>query len=167
MQSLPRHEPVGLLIGAAVRRIKQAVTARVQPFGLASRQFWVLVAVLETDGPSLRELAARLRIDEPTASRVVAALTRRRLVRVEADPGDRRLTRLRATPSAQALRRGLFAAAAEIRGAVVAGFRPAEEEALREGLRRVVANVERFRASAGGAPVRSEKRSARPKSGAA
>ena len=167
MQSLQRQEPVGLLLGAAVRRIKQAVTARAEAFGLASRQFWVLVAVLETDGLSLHELAARLRIDEPTASRVVAALVRRRLVRAEADPADRRLTRLRPTRSAQALRRDLFATAAEVRGAVVAGFRPAEEEALRQGLRRVVANVERFRASAAGAPVRAAGRSPRPKSGAA
>lgn len=143
MGSLSRQEPVGLLVGAAVRGIKRLVTARAGALGFTARQYWVLVAILETDAPSLGALAARLRIDEPTASRVIATLVRRRLVRVEAVPGDRRRTRLCATRRAEAMRPALLALAAEIRGTVVAGLPPARQEALRAGLRHVIANLER------------------------
>ncbi len=54
--------------------IRKAVAARTRELGLTPPQFWVLVQVLETDMPSLSELAERLRIDQPMASRVVTAL---------------------------------------------------------------------------------------------
>lgn len=161
MQSLPRQEPVGLLIGAVVRRVKQASTRRARAFGLASRQLWVLVAVLETDGPSLRALSSRLRIDEPTASRVVAVLVRRGLVRVEIDPTDRRLTRLRPTPKALSLKARVLQVAQEIRAAVVAGFTKAEEAALREALVRVVANLDDLSAREAAGSSRRGRREAR------
>ncbi len=150
MGSLSRQEPVGLLLGAAVRGIKRVVTARARSLGFTARQYWVLVAILETDAPSLGALAARLRIDEPTASRVIATLVRRGLVRVEPVPSDRRRTRLCPTAKAEALRRNLVTLAGEIRGAVVTGLGPARQEALREGLRHVISNMERALAATPG-----------------
>src|SRR5262249_34513675 len=85
-----REEHIGLLIAAARRRIKQAVGELVRRYRLPAQQFWVLVAVRESGGLSLRELAKRLRMDEPTASRVVSALTERKLMRADAHPADRR-----------------------------------------------------------------------------
>ena len=152
MQPLPRHEPVGLLIAAARRGLRQAAGKVARRFKLPPQQFWVLNAVLETDGPSLRELADRMRIDEPTASRIVAALVRRKLVRMDAHARDRRRARLVATTSGEALRADVAAAAAEMRVAIVAGFSAAEQDVLRDGLRRVIANMERF---GGTRPARS------------
>lgn len=135
---------MGLLIGAARRRIKQAVGLRLRRFRLTPQQFWLLVAVQEGRAPSLTELAERLRGDQPTASRIVAALVRRKLVRVDADPRDRRRSMLRATPAGEALRAELGAVAAEIRAAVVEGMDATEQEALRVGLRKVIANMDRL-----------------------
>ena len=67
-------EHIGLLIGTVRRRIKQALGSRVRRYGLTPRQFWILVALYEHPGLSLRELAAHLRMDDPTASRVIFAL---------------------------------------------------------------------------------------------
>ena len=58
----PVKEPVGLLIAAARRRMKRAVQDRVAPHGLTPQQFWVLVNIDEAEGPSLGEIAARLRL---------------------------------------------------------------------------------------------------------
>ncbi|MCE9637993.1 MAG: MarR family winged helix-turn-helix transcriptional regulator [Planctomycetes bacterium] len=148
MQPSPRPEPVGLLIGAARRRLRQASVRAARRFGLPPQQFWVLVIVLESDGPSLRALAARTRMDAPTTSRTVASLVRRKLVRVEDDPADGRRSRI--VPTAAALRRqGDLAAAAEsLRSATIAGFSSAEADLLRDGLRRVIDNLERFRPAA-------------------
>ncbi|MGC3996289.1 MAG: MarR family transcriptional regulator [Anaeromyxobacter sp.] len=135
---------MGLLIAVARRRIKQAVLARAAGHRLSPQQFWLLVGLLERPGASQRELAGALHLDAPTASRVVAALVRRRLVRVEADPADRRRVRLHLTPAGAQLAGRLAVAAAEIRETVVEGLSGAELEALRRSLRHVIANLERL-----------------------
>jgi DNA-binding MarR family transcriptional regulator len=141
---LQRQEYPGLLIGAARRRIRQAITARVRAHGLSSQQFWVLVSIQTHPGSSLTELANRQRLDQPTASRVVLALTKRKLVRAAGHPEDRRRLQLWITPSGASLARKLVAIAEEVRSAVVEGMSPEELEALRAGLRKVIENMERF-----------------------
>lgn len=143
-QSLPAQPSLGVLLGAAVRRIRRAVGMHVARHGMTARQFGVMVAVLETDGPSVDELAARLRIDAPTASRIVASLVRARLVLAVPDEDDRRRLRLRPGPAARALRRTLLALARRTRAAVFAGFSDAERDALVRSLHRVIDNADRF-----------------------
>ena len=138
-------DQVGLLIASARRRLKQAVMAR---SGLAPQQFWTLVALSERPGLSLAELAEQLRADPPTLSRVVRGLSRRRLVRSAADPRDRRRLRLRLTAAGERLGQELGQQAVELRSAVVAGLDAPALEALRGGLRHVIANLDRLAAPA-------------------
>src|SRR6185295_12475367 len=156
-QQAPRPEPIGLLVGAARRSIKQAVGRRVRRFRLTPQQFWILLAIQEGRAPSLRDLAERLRGDQPTASRIVAALVRRKLVRVEEDPDDRRRLLLRPTAAADALHAKLAAVAAEIRATVIRGMDEAQQDALREGLRKVISNMERLETDAA-RPARQARR---------
>src|SRR5512146_3026913 len=146
---LSRQAYPGLLIAVARRRIKQAVLARAAPHGLSTQQFWVLVHLQERAGLSQRELAARMDVDAPTVSRVLAALIARGLVRAEDDPEDRRRSRLRLTPAGRELGKALAADAAEIRRGVVAGMSAPEVDALRDGLRKVIDNVGRLSAAPG------------------
>ena len=139
---LPVKEPVGLLIAAARRRMKRAVQDRVAPHGLTPQQFWVLVNIDEAEGPSLGEIAARLRLDAPTASRAVTQLLRRKLVKAEGDRGDRRRLRLRLTALGRGKIGPLRALAAELRGAAVHGLTRDEEEALRALLRKIIGNLD-------------------------
>ncbi|HUL58847.1 MAG TPA: MarR family transcriptional regulator [Anaeromyxobacteraceae bacterium] len=137
-------EYVGLLIGAARRRIKQSVLVRAGRHGLSAQQFWFLVAVAEAPGASQSEVCARLRSDPPTVSRVYAALERRRLVRTAPDPADRRRTCLFLTIAGERLAPHLAASAREIRAAVTRGMSEREVDQLRRGLRRVVENLDRL-----------------------
>ena len=141
---VPDKEPVGLLIGAARRRMKRAVTDRVRPHGLTAQQFWALVNIDEADGPSLGEVADWLRMDAPTASRAVTQLLRRKLVKAEGDRGDRRRLRLRLTPTGRGRMPPLRALAAELRGAAVHGLGADEENTLRTLLRKVIANLDKL-----------------------
>jgi DNA-binding MarR family transcriptional regulator len=150
-------EHVGILIGAIRRRIKQAVLARVAGSGLSAQQFWFLVAVSEVPGTSLAELGERLHCDPPTASRVVSALRRRRLLRRDVDPADRRRSRLVLTAAGERLAGELAPVAREIRRAVVAGMAEPEVEMLREGLRRVISNLDRLGAQAGASDAGSRR----------
>ena len=135
---------MGRLIGVARRRIKQVVGRRLLHHRLSPQQFWVLVNLGECPDISLCELAQRLHMDDPTASRVVGALTLRRLARIQPHPTDRRRRRLGLTPAGAALARTVAPIAEEVRLAVDAGFTPGERECLRSLLRRVIENVERL-----------------------
>src|SRR5947209_333598 len=135
-------EPVGLLIAAARRKMKRAVHERVAPHGLTTQQFWALVNIDEADRPSLREVAERMRMDAPTASRAVTQLLRRQLVKAEGDRNDRRLLRLQLTRKGRAKIGALRTLAAELRGAAVHGLTRDEEETLRTLLRKVIGNLD-------------------------
>lgn len=154
MQLLPKQEPVGLLIAVARTRMKQAMLSRLGPHRLSPPQFWVLVTLLESEGPSLGEVSERLRMDRPTASRVVGALARRRFVHLGRDPADRRRVRIATTPMANRLRGDLLALASEARKRLVAGISRIEVDALRAGLRHVIANMEEWGPADAGGPAR-------------
>jgi DNA-binding MarR family transcriptional regulator len=139
---------VGFLIALAHRRIRQMVTARVSDLELSPPQFWMLIRILEHEGGSLGELAQHARIDEPTASRVVFALTRRGLVRSEVDPEDRRRTRLTLTLEGRRLSGRLLPLSREIRGAVETALTSAERAAVTAGLQKVISRLERLEAAA-------------------
>jgi DNA-binding MarR family transcriptional regulator len=137
-------EPVSLLIGAARRRMKRAVTERVRQYGLTSQQFWVFINIDEADGASLSEIAERLRMDVPTTSRAVTALLARKLVRSEGDAGDRRRLRLRLSQLGKERIGPLRSLAAELRGGMVHGLTREEEETLRALLRKIIANLDQL-----------------------
>ena len=73
---LQQEEHVGVLVAAVRRRIRQVVHAEAGGHRLSPQQFWSLLGIHEAGPLSLGALAERLRIDPPTASRVVASLTR-------------------------------------------------------------------------------------------
>ncbi|BDG05139.1 MarR family winged helix-turn-helix transcriptional regulator [Anaeromyxobacter oryzae] len=140
------QEYLGLLIAAARRRIKQVVLAEVAKFGLSAQQFWTLVALRESHGMSQAELADRVRADAPTVSRTLTALLERGLVQTEPDPDDRRRSRVLLTRAGEKLASDVAAVADEVRAAVIEGMSPAEEAAVRRGLKRIVANLDRYEA---------------------
>jgi DNA-binding MarR family transcriptional regulator len=147
-QGTASNEHLGFLIAAARRRINQAVTSRLRHYHLGPRQFWILVTVYEHPGFSLRELAAHLRMDDPTASRVVYALRRRGLLEVRDDREDRRRSRVHVGSRSRQLAKELHALATAIRGAVIAGLGPSEQRRLRAALHKVITNMDRFHGGA-------------------
>lgn len=141
---MSKQDSLARLIVVARRRFKQAVLRRVGEYGLSSQQFWVLIYLDAEDGPPLCDVCHSLRMDAPTASRVVAALTRRGLVRPAEDPEDRRRNRLRLTAEGRALARTLRPMAEDLRGAVERELSRAEAEELRRLLTKVITGLERY-----------------------
>ena len=139
---MQQQEPIGLLLAAVRRRIKQAVGARVGPYRLTPQQFWLLVGVCEHEGLSLRGLAERLRMDSPTASRIVSTLMRKNWVRIEQDPSDRRRARLVPTAAGVAMGRRLVPLATEVRATIDAALPPRERASLRTSLRKIITHLD-------------------------
>jgi len=119
---LAKQVPIGLLLADLRRRQRQAVEMRVRDLGLSNQQFWLLVALVERQGASLAEILAGLPMDQPTASRVLAALSRRKLVRLDSDPADRRRRRMVLTPRGEQFGARCLVVAEEVRKAAVAHF---------------------------------------------
>jgi DNA-binding MarR family transcriptional regulator len=147
---LPQQEPIGLLVAVVRRRIKQAVAALVQDTSLSPQQFWTIVLIAENEGCSLGELAERRQMDQPTASRVVSTLMRRRLLRNSPDPSDRRRSRLLLTPSGRELLGKLLPLAEKIRSTVDSALTASEREAVVKGLHKIVARLDRFESERAG-----------------
>jgi MarR family transcriptional regulator, organic hydroperoxide resistance regulator len=157
-QQTRANEHIGFLIAAARRRINQAVGGRLRRYQLGPRQFWILVTIHEHPGFSLGELALHLRMDDPTASRVVLALRRRGLLEVRSDERDRRRSLLYLGPRGRKLGGRLRALAVALRGAVVGDLSEAEQQALRVSLHRVIASMDRFQEENGAAQAAEARR---------
>jgi DNA-binding MarR family transcriptional regulator len=139
---LPQQEPIGLLLASLRKRQRQAVETRVRDLKLSAQQFWLLVALCERHGASLADILAALPMDQPTASRVVAAICRRKLVRIQNDPKDRRRRLMTLTAKGQQFADRCLSVAAQVRGAIVDRFSPDEITTLRGWLRRIVENLD-------------------------
>ena len=158
-------EPLGLLVAAIRRAVKAMVTRRVGPLGLTPLQFWVLVGALEAPGTSQAELARRLRCDEPSVSRVVAALSRRGWLRASRHQGDRRRVMLALEPAGRALARRLAPIAAEVRAEVEAPLDPAEREQVRKALARIAGHLQHVGGGATSSRPETQSRAARRRAG--
>ena len=133
--------PIGLLASLLVRSVRQLVVTQVEPLGLSTQQFWALVAIAEHSTSSQAELAARLRVDEASACRVVRALSEAGLVTALRDPSDRRRVRLKLSSGGETLSRRLVPVAQDIRSAIDAALSPEERSATRLALGKVVARL--------------------------
>jgi DNA-binding MarR family transcriptional regulator len=149
------EEHVGVLLAAVRRRIRQVVRAEAGGHRLSPQQFWSLIGLDEAGPLSLGALAERLRMDQPTASRVVASLTKRRLVRLAEDPADRRRLLIDTTPEGAELAAKIRPTARELRVTLVDGFSAAELAALRGALLKIVGNLDRFEARKARRPARA------------
>ncbi len=144
--------PIGLLASQVVRSVRQLVAAQIEPLGLSIQQFWTIVAVAEEAIGSQSELAARLRVDEATACRVVRALGDGGLISAVRDPEDRRRVRLALAPRGEALARRLVPVAREIRSVIDSALSPEERAATRAALVKVLNRLATLIESAPGEP---------------
>jgi DNA-binding MarR family transcriptional regulator len=143
-QSLPKQDSLARMIGLARRRLKQAVGRRVSVYGLSPQQFWVVIFLSSADGPPLYALTERMRIDAPTASRIVAALVKRGLVTMRRDPDDRRRGQLTLTARGRSLATQLLPLAEEFRGVVERDLSRPESLELRRLLTKVISSLDRY-----------------------
>jgi DNA-binding MarR family transcriptional regulator len=101
---------------------------------------------------SLKEVAARLGISLPAASRAVDPLVRRGLVERREDAGDRRIKRVRTTAAGDALTARLVAARVAALEELLSGFSVTERRKLGDALDEIVARpeIERYCPRKGG-----------------
>ena len=146
--SLLEQAPLAQVIAATRRRIKQALWAQLVDEGLTPQQYWVLMVLMEHGGHSLHALAQRVWIDDPTACRIVKALTGRGLITSRPAPGGGRRNLIELAPGTEALQARIRAVASRVRGAVDAGLGDEEKAQVRAGLLKVIGSLDALEAKA-------------------
>src|SRR5215471_4003222 len=157
MQGNVNDPSIGLLVAATRRRLKQVIWSRLVPYNLTPQQFWVILHLHQGRPMSLHELAKNIWADDPTACRIVARLTERKLVRAESDPDDRRRFRLMLTPKGKKMGGELTSLAGEIKEGMERNLSAGERQALCDVLQRVVDNLDEMLGS-DAEPVRKRAR---------
>ncbi len=141
MQQLSWQTSVTLQVASARRRIKQLYVHKLAGYQLTPQQLGILVALCEGGPASLRELAARARCDEPTASRIVSRLTANDWVAAHTDPTDRRCAILELTSAGNRLAQKLVTVARSVETQLCQGLSNNDLDTLRRLLDKVVANT--------------------------
>ncbi len=88
----------------ASRAVTLAYAPLLAPLGLTYPQYLVLLVLWEEDGPSVKELGARLELDSGTLTPLLKRMESARLVARRRDAEDERVVRVRLTADGRALR---------------------------------------------------------------
>ena len=86
----------------AARALARRFDEVLRPVGLTNQQFSLLMALNRPEPPTMAPVAQLLAMDRTTLTAALKPLERRGLLRVEADPADRRSRRLRLTEAGHA-----------------------------------------------------------------
>jgi DNA-binding MarR family transcriptional regulator len=130
-------DDVGYLLARAGGRAIRDLNRALQPFGLRSRHYTVLLVAAGSAGRSQRELSGLLGIDPSAVVAIVDDLTREGLVRRDPHPDDRRTRRVVVTEAGRARVEECQALARAVGASFQAGLSPVEQALLLDLLQRV------------------------------
>lgn len=138
----PVEENLGYLLNRAARLIAQAFSRRLERHGVALGQWAILLFLYRRDGQTQAELSRVVAIEPPTVVRTIDRMVRDGLVTREPHPVDGRATRIRLTPRAIELRDALVAESRAANEQAAAPLSPDELGTLKALLGRVIGGLE-------------------------
>lgn len=140
--SIPLPDTIGQLVAGARQKLKQAVYLGMVPLDLTPQQYWMLLVLLEQGPQSLHQLAKRIFVDDPTASRLLKTLVDRDILRTSADPTHGRRIIIDLGPEGEILRESLLAFTRDLRIGIQEGLTPEETATLVHLLGKVLTNLD-------------------------
>jgi len=139
--TVPATAGLGFYLREAYRAFLREFQARLARHDITHAQ-WVMLWFLSQAGSlTPLELSRRAGIQKASATSVIDALKKRRLIRGDQDSVDRRKINLHLTPAGVALMQELIARAAETNAQARGNFSDKELETLLRLLRGVTANL--------------------------
>lgn len=138
-------------MGYLTRRISTMMVAevdhRLTEIGLTHAQWAPLLLIKRGRANTQAELARELQLDAGALTRTLDRLEAKGLCRRERSKEDRRVVNLSLTPEGERAIEPVTGVLCDVSNLMLAGFEPAEYEALMALLRRVYANTEAMRAA--------------------
>jgi len=127
----------------AARRWRALIDEKLRSMGHSSARMEALSAIMNSPDPSAQvDIANRLRIEGPTMTRMIDALSRDGLVERHPAPQDRRTKYLRLTESGEAALEEIFGVTDEMRTRLLEGLSEQEVDRLHEILRLLLSRLD-------------------------
>ena len=134
---------IGHLIGRARTALLTGLDSELEPFGLTGAQFAVLKNVADGTADTAADLCRTMHYDTGSMTRMLDRLEEKSVLRRERCTEDRRVVFLRITESGNELLPQLRTAAVRVLSHHLAGFSPAEVDAFKQFLVRLIQNGQR------------------------
>src|SRR5712691_7632571 len=119
----PPSRSSGYLVRDAHRAFQALLEKRIAPFGVSRGQWYFMRVLWIEDGPSQRELSARVGMMEPTTVIALRGMEKAGLIRRVRSRDDKRKTHVWLTPKGKSLRNRLLPVARRIVEQAEAGIR--------------------------------------------
>jgi DNA-binding MarR family transcriptional regulator len=131
---------IGHLIGRARSALLTGLDAELEPLGLTGAQFAVVKNVADGIADTAADLCRTMHYDTGSMTRMLDRLEEKGVLRRERCTEDRRVVYLRLTETGNELLPELRSAAVRVISRHLAGFAPAEVDALKQYLERMIKN---------------------------
>lgn len=115
-----KENSAGFLINHLARLFAKELQQRIQPFGIVTGQFPILLELWERDGVTQRELLAHLDIEQATLANTLTRMERDGLIKRTKHPSDARSQQIWLTDKARAAKQDSYQAAEQINAAALA-----------------------------------------------
>ncbi len=90
-------------LAALSRKISRNYNTQCAKFGITATQSFVILDLLDNEGSSVKDIAARIQLDSPAVTGVIDRLFKESLVQRIEDPSDRRSLQIFLTPKGRQL----------------------------------------------------------------
>lgn len=131
---------LGRLLTQVKLSMSDALDEELEPLGITSAQFVILVMLADADAESASNLCRSASYDQGAMTRMIDRLERKNLVRRGRSPEDRRRVNLELTAEGRAVYPKLIAAAANVNNRFLRGFSKTDARKLEDLLNRMLAN---------------------------
>lgn len=132
---------LSMLIAAARRHVKHAIAGILEPYGMNAYHCWMILLLRDRGPMSLSELAGRMWMDHPTASRLVHALQESGLLLIQPDPAHGRRVLITINAEKASLVEEIHTKVTSYRTKVERGLSSEEKTSLHSGLAKVILNL--------------------------
>lgn len=128
---------VGFLMSRTHAKMKNNLNNALKSYHVTVEQWVLLNRLWEQDGISQKALSEKCLKDQPTTTRILDKLEKRRLICRKADPEDRRAFLIHLTPEGLTIRNPLQEAAEKALAQSLASLTPEEQEHLKKLLNKI------------------------------
>lgn len=133
---------LGFMIAATSTKLKNNLAKSLKPYNVTSDQWALLVALWNCDGISQKELSERSYKDQPTTTRMLDILEKRKLIYRKINPEDRRSFLIFLTSEGQNIKEPLSKLARRALATALKGFSEQDKTQLRNLLNKIMDNLD-------------------------
>jgi len=138
-----KDDSAGFLINHLARLFAKELQMRIQPLGIVTGQFPILLELWEKDGVTQRDLLAKLDIEQATLANTLTRMQRDGLITRTKDPNDARAQQIWLTKRALEIREAAYGAANTVNRDALAELSNNEQKQFFDLMRKIIRTMRR------------------------